>query len=121
MRRQHYAEESKLRSSKGSSTSLAILRSKHEHALRSLRVHSGLQTDLLNANVNRTLCLLRREQQEVLRHLGFPYSSDIDSEQMYSFYNQKKSSSGKEKNEMDFPDLGKRMHEEILCRCVISG
>jgi hypothetical protein len=101
LRRHHYEEESKLRAGKGSATSLAILRSRHEDALRARRSLACLQTDLLNANVNRTLCLLRAEQQQVLRHLGFPHSADIHSDQLYSFYNDKKSDLVKEQSGSD--------------------
>ena len=99
MQRQHYEEESKLRASKGSSTSLTIMRAKHEHALRSLRVLASLQTDLLNANINRTLCLLRQEQEQVLRLLNFPYSTDIESEKLYNHYNDKKVKAEKENDD----------------------
>ena len=99
LRRHNYEEEARLRASKASSTNLNILRSKHENALRTRRIYASLQTDMLNANVNRTLCVLRKEQEEVLRLINFPYSAEIDSDLLYNFFNTKKGQPAKERDE----------------------
>ena len=106
LRRNQYEEEFSMRSSGSSSTSLDILKNKHENDLRALRIYSGLQLDLLNANVNRTLCLLRHEQHRALQQMNFPYSHEFESELMYGFYCQKSHSLGK--NEEDGLEAGER-------------
>lgn len=117
LRRQHYEEESRLRASKASDTSLHILRSKHELSLRSRRIYASLQTDLLNANVNRTLCLLRKEQEHALRLVNFPYSADIDSEQLYSFFNRRQQPlPGTNKSEQSPSESGASVSCAVLSR-----